>query len=67
MVAAGGTTLVFNHQKALQNKAQDTANQGDELFDFKNNGSDEDTDTASSTAGYKQVNDKLFFLISLRL
>lgn len=47
MVAAGGTTLVFNHQKALQNKAQDTANQGDELFDFQNNGSDEDTDTAA--------------------
>ena len=47
MVAAGGTTLVFNHQKALQNKAQDAANQGDELFDFQNNGSDEDTDTAA--------------------
>ncbi len=47
MVAAGGTTLVFNHQKEVQNKAQDTANQGDELFDFQNKGSEEDADTAA--------------------
>ena len=47
MVAAGGTTLVFNHQKEVQNKAQDTANQGDELFDFQNKGSEEDADAAA--------------------
>ena len=47
MVAAGGATLVFNQQKTLQNKAQDTANQGDELFDFQNKGSEQDSDTAA--------------------
>ena len=37
MMAAGGTTLYLNHQKSIQNTA-DNSNQGDELFDFENKG-----------------------------
>ncbi len=45
LLAAGGGMLFMNHQKAANDNSIDTSNQGDQLFDFQNKGSQEDTDS----------------------